>query len=435
MTLALPSTSSLAQSIASLNDDDRHQVLQVLTPDEANEVYNDWRFWARPDQLPPPGDWRIWLILAGRGFGKTRCGAEWCLDQIRQGRQRIALVGETKADVRDVMVEGESGILAVSGQNRPLYEPSKRRLTWSNGAVAICYSGDEPDQLRGPQHDAAWLDELAKYRYAEDTWSNLDLGLRLGESPQAVVTTTPRPVPIIRELVEDALAVTTRGSTYENLPNLAESFAARIIARYEGTRLGRQELHAEILDDVPGALWQRAHIDDARREKPPPLERVVVGIDPAVTSGEDADETGIVVCGKAGDRAYVLEDISGHYTPSEWATEALRAYYRHNADRIVAEINQGGEMVEHTVRTIDKNASYRGVRAARGKITRAEPIAALYEQGRVHHCGMFAPLEDQLCTFTPDTRDSPDRLDAAVWALTDLMLGVHDGGMTRIRGL
>ena len=242
-------------------------------------------------------------------------------------------------------------------------------------------------------------------------------------------------MPIIRELVEDALAVTTRGSTYENLPNLAESFAARIIARYEGTRLGRQELHAEILDDVPGALWQRAHIDDARREKPPPLERVVVGIDPAVTSGEDADETGIVVCGKAGDRAYVLEDISGHYTPSEWATEALRAYYRHNADRIVAEINQGGEMVEHTVRTIDKNASYRGVRAARGKITRAEPIAALYEQGRVHHCGMFAPLEDQLCTFTPDTRDSPDRLDAAVWALTDLMLGVHDGGMTRIRGL
>ena len=198
MTAAMPSTSSVAQSIASLPEADRATVLRVLTPAEAEEVYNDWRFWARPDQLAPPGEWRVWLILAGRGFGKTRCGAEWVLDQVRQGRKRIALVGETKADVRDVMVEGESGILAVSGQDRPLYEPSKRRLTWANGAVATCYSGDEPDQLRGPQHDAAWLDELAKYRYAEDTWSNLDLGLRLGESPQAVVTTTPRPVAIIR---------------------------------------------------------------------------------------------------------------------------------------------------------------------------------------------------------------------------------------------
>tara|TARA_R110002153_G_scaffold135501_10_gene285147 strand:+ start:55 stop:1362 length:1308 start_codon:yes stop_codon:yes gene_type:complete len=435
MTTAMPSTSSLAQSIASLPEADRTTVLRVLSPTEAEEVYNDWRFWARPDQLAPSGDWRIWLILAGRGFGKTRCGAEWVLEQVRQGRQRIALVGETKADVRDVMVEGESGILACAGKDRPLYEPSKRRLTWDNGAVATCYSGDEPDQLRGPQHDGAWLDELAKYRYAEDTWSNLDLGLRLGESPQAVVTTTPRPIKIVRELIEDRLARTTRGSTYANLPNLAESFAQRIIDKYEGTRLGRQELHAEILDDVPGALWQRAHIDDARRTSPPQCERVVVAIDPAVTSGEDADETGIVVCGKLDDRAYVIEDLSGHYTPQEWASEALKAYYRHDADRIVAEVNQGGDMVEHTIRTLDRNASYKGVRAARGKMTRAEPIAALYEQGRVHHCGMFASLEDQLCTYTPDTKDSPDRLDAMVWALTDLMLGANEGGMTRIRGI
>ena len=410
-------------------------VLQVLSPVEAEEVYNDWRFWARPDQLEPSGDWRVWLILAGRGFGKTRCGAEWVLEQVRRGRMRIALVGETKADARDVMVEGESGILACSGNDRPLYEPSKRRLTWDNGAIATCYSGDEPDQLRGPQHDGAWLDELAKYRYAEDTWSNLDLGLRLGESPQAVVTTTPRPIKIIRELINDQLVQTTRGSTYANLPNLAQSFAQRIINKYEGTRLGRQELHAEILDDVPGALWQRAHIDDARRASPPQCERVVVAIDPAVTSGEDADETGIVVCGKLGDRAYVIEDLSGHYTPQEWASESLKAYYRHDADRIVAEVNQGGDMVEHTIRTLDRNASYKGVRAARGKMTRAEPIAALYEQQRVHHCGMFAALEDQLCTYTPDTKDSPDRLDAMVWALTDLMLGANEGGMTRIRGI
>ena len=441
MTTATPSRNSLAQSIASLPEADRATVLRVLSPTEAEEVYNDWRFWARPDQLAPSGDWRVWLILAGRGFGKTRCGAEWVLEQVRRGRQRIALVGETKADVRDVMVEGESGILAVSGKDRPLYEPSKRRLTWDNGAVATCYSGDEPDQLRGPQHDGAWLDELAKYRYAEDTWSNLDLGLRLGESPQAVVTTTPRPIKIVRELIDDRLVRTTRGSTYANLPNLAESFAQRIIDKYEGTRLGRQELHAEILDDVPGALWQRAHIDDARRTFPPQCERVVVAIDPAVPSGADAAATGLVGCGARGGRgalgarAYVIEDLSGHSTPQEWATEALKAYYRHDADRVVAEINQGGDMVEHTIRTLDRNASYKGVRAARGKMTRAEPIAALYEQGRVHHCGMFAALEDQLCTYTPDTKDSPDRLDAMVWALTDLMLGANEGGMTRIRGL
>ena len=333
------------------------------------------------------------------------------------------------------MVEGESGILSSAGENRPLYEPSKRRLTWPNGAVATCYSGDEPDQLRGPQHDGAWLDELAKYRYADDTWSNLDLGLRLGESPQVVITTTPRPIKILRELMDDRLVRTTRGSTYANLPNLAESFAQRIIDKYEGTRLGRQELHAEILDDVPGALWQRTHIDDARRTSPPQCERVVVAIDPAVSSGEDADETGIIVSGKLADRAYVMEDLSGHYTPQEWASVALKAYYRHDADRIVAEINQGGDMVEHTIRTLDRNASYKGVRAARGKMTRAEPIAALYEQGRVHHCGMFAALEDQLCTYTHDTKDSPDRLDAMVWALTDLMLDANDGGMMKIRGL
>ena len=312
MTVTVPSTNSLAQSLASLPEVERTQLLSRLSENEANEILHSWAFWARPDQRPPVGEWRVWVILAGRGYGKTRCGAEWVLGQVARGRKRIALIGETKADARDVMVEGESGILSCAGEQRPLYEPSKRRLTWSNGAIAVCYSGDEPDQLRGPQHDAAWLDELAKYRYAEETWSNLDLGLRLGEDPQAVVTTTPRPIPIIRELVGDQNATITRGSTYDNLPNLAESFASRIIDRYEGTRLGRQELHAEILDDVPGALWQRDDIDGPRRSAAPDLERIVVGIDPAVSADGDADETGIVVAGVADSRAYEIEDISGH---------------------------------------------------------------------------------------------------------------------------
>jgi phage terminase large subunit-like protein len=422
--------------IASLDEATRATILKELSANEAAEILEDWRFWARPDQIAPEGNWRVWLIMAGRGFGKTRCGSEWVHEQIRQGRERIALVGETKADVRDVMVEGESGILATAGRNRPLYEPSKRRLTWPNGAIGVCYSGDEPDQLRGPQHDAAWLDELAKYRYAEETWSNLDLGLRLGESPQAVITTTPRPVQIMRELVADELVTVTRGSTYDNLQNLAESFAKRIVERYEGTRLGRQELHAEILDDVVGALWSREMIDAHRlRETPPHFERIVVGVDPAVTSGEDADETGILVAGMIGNRGYVVEDLSGQYTPQEWAIQAIKAYYKYNADRIVAEVNQGGDMVEHTIRTVDRNVSYKAVRAARGKILRAEPIAALYEQGRIHHCGTFAALEDQLCMYTHDSRESPDRLDALVWALTDLMIGKNDGGMSRVRGL
>ena len=425
------------QSLVSLSEPQRIEVLKSLSDDDAEEILETWEFWARPEQLAPKGNWRIWLILAGRGYGKTRCGAEWVHKQIKNGKTRIALVGETKADVRDVMVEGESGILATARRkNRPLYEPSKRRLTWPNGAIAICYSGDEPDQLRGPQHDGAWLDELSKYRYAEETWSNLDLGLRLGENPQVVITTTPRPLQILKDLVNDPLTHLTKGSTYDNLHNLADSFAKRIIARYEGTRLGRQELHAEILDDIVGALWQRTDIEENRIKNPPDyFERIVVGVDPAVTSGEEADETGIIVAGQIGDRGYILEDVSGKYSPQEWAIKAIQIYYKYSADRIVAEVNQGGDMVEHTIRTVDKNVSFKAVRAARGKILRAEPIAALYEQGRIHHCGNFAELEDQLCTYTHETRESPDRLDALVWGLTDLFIGRNEGGTTKIRGL
>ena len=433
----MPLTNLTIQSLVSLSENDRNRVLETLTDNEADELLTTWSFWARPEQLTPEGDWRIWLILAGRGYGKTRCGSEWVHEQIENGKMRIALVGETKADVRDVMVEGESGILATAQRkNRPLYEPSKRRLTWPNGAIAVCYSGDEPDQLRGPQHDGAWLDELSKYRYAEDTWSNLDLGLRLGENPQVVITTTPRPIKILKELVNDPATHLTKGSTYDNLHNLADSFAQRIIARYEGTRLGRQELHAEILDDIVGALWQRAFIEDHRLKNAPDyFERIVVGVDPAITAGEEADETGIIVCGKLGDRGYIIDDVSGKFSPQEWAIKAIQTYYKFNADRIVAEVNQGGDMVEHTIRTVDKNVAFKAVRASKGKILRAEPIAALYEQGRVHHCGNFAQLEDQLCTYTHETRESPDRLDALVWGLTDLFIGRNEGGTTKVRGL
>src|SRR5215468_4719791 len=413
-----------------------------MVPREANAFEHDWRYRARPEQLPPAGSWRVWLLMAGRGFGKTRCGAEWVRAEVKAGRRRIALVGPTAADARNVMVEGASGILAISpNPERPLYEPSKRRLTWPNGAVAITYSADEPERLRGPQHDAAWCDELASWRRPE-AWDMLMFGLRLGTDPRVVVTTTPRPTKLIRALIADPAAVVTRGSTYENRANLAPAFLDQIIRKYEGTRLGRQEIEAELLDDVPGALWTRGLIETARATAPPALIRVVVAIDPAATSTVDADETGIIVAGKDDqERAWVLADASGRYPPTEWAKTAIAAYRADCADRIVAEVNHGGEMVEATLRVIDPNVPFAAVRASRGKVARAEPVAALYEQGRVRHAGAFPRLEDQMCGFVPAgdgdvdlraTGHSPDRVDALVWALTELLLepmpdqGIYD---------
>jgi phage terminase large subunit-like protein len=331
------------------------------------------------------------------------------------------------------MVEGESGLLAIGiERERPRYEPSKRRLTWPNGAIATTYSADEPERLRGPQHDLAWCDELATWRYPE-AWDMLMFGLRLGEDPRVVVTTTPKPNRIIRELVADSTTEITRGSTYDNRANLAPAFLAQIVKKYEGTRLGRQELNAEILDDVPGALWNRQRLEELRwpHYKPAPeLVRIVVAIDPAASSGEDADETGIILAGKdANGCGYVLGDHSGRYTPTEWANRAIALYREHKADRVVAEVNNGGEMVENTLRMIDRSVAYTPVRATRGKVIRAEPVAALYEQkpGRVYHIGSFATLEDQMCAFTTDfdrakAGYSPDRVDALVWAFTDLLV-------------
>ena len=423
-----------ASSLALLPAPVRNELIWSLPRDKALKLKYDWPYRARSEQLPPSGDWRVWLLLAGRGFGKTRTGAELVRARIEaRTAHRIALVAPTAADARDVMVEGESGLLAIAppGQ-RPLYEPSKRRITWPNGAVATTYSADEPERLRGPQHDFAWCDELAAWRYPE-AWDMLMFGLRLGDDPRAVVTTTPRPTKLVRALLADPKVVVTRGTTAENRANLAPTFLDQIVKRYQGTRLGRQELDAELLEDMPGALWQRGMIETTRTSILPGLTRIVVAIDPAAASHEHADETGIITAGRDSDgHGFVLADASGRYAPAEWAGVAIAAYRAHQADRIVAEINNGGEMVEATLRMIDPNVPFSAVRASRGKVARAEPVAALYEQGRIRHLGAFPQLEDQMCAFTSDfdrnaAGYSPDRVDALVWALTDLLVEPRAG--------
>lgn len=367
----------------------------------------------------------MWLILAGRGWGKTRTGAE---DQayyaLTNAGARLAVVAPTAASARDVCIEGESGLLNVIPS--PLIQDWNRSLgemALTNGSRFKLFSADEPDRLRGYQHHRAWCDELASWRYP-DAWDQLLLGLRLGQDPRVVVTTTPRPVALVRNLLTRDGVVVTKGSTFENAANLAPAALAQLRSRYEGTRLGRQELEAEILDDVPGALWQRKMLDEGRIDTLPDMQRVVVAIDPAVTSGEDSDETGIVVCGRGVDgHGYVLADRTCKLSPDAWARRAVQAYEQFHADRIIAEVNNGGDLVERVIRTVGGHYPYRPVRASRGKLTRAEPVAALYEQGKVHHVGSFPELEDQMCMYTPDGYDgSPDRVDALVWALTDLML-------------
>lgn len=393
---------------------------------------DDWIAKARPSQLPPPGGWSVWLLMAGRGFGKTRAGIGWVRSKYLAGCGRIALIGPTVADVRDVLIEGPSGILAASpNHDRPLFEPSKRRISWSNGAIATTYSADEPERLRGPEHDALYADELGSWKDPA-AWSNAMFGLRVGKNPQACVTTTPRPTKLLRELVarEGKGVVITRGRTVENEANLSPVFLSQIVGKYQGTRLGRQELDGELLTDVEGALWKQSDIDDTRIDaaKLPELTRIVVAIDPAVKSTEGSDETGIVVAGiDAQKHGYVLADLSGRYTPDEWARKAVKAYEDWKADRIIGEANNGGEMIETTLRSVSRNIPYRAVHASRGKTTRAEPVSALYEQKKIHHVGAFQELEDQLCAFTSGfdrnrSGYSPDRLDALVWALSELLV-------------
>ena len=428
-------TPTHAGALARLDARERAAFFARLDADELESLKTLWPFWARPEQLIPPGDWVFWLPLAGRGWGKTRTGAETLRHWVRSF-PLVNLIGATADDVRDVMVEGESGVLAICPRDeRPRYVAHKRRLEWPNGAKSLLFSAEEPERLRGKQHMKLWADELAAWRYP-DAWDQAVFGLRLGAKPQAIVTTTPRPTRFFRDLLADPLTFSTRHSTFENTGNLAENFLDRVVRKYEGTRLGRQELHAHLLLDAPGALWTRKTIEAAlaAKDERPKLGRIVVAVDPPATSGDNADECGMIVAGLASDRrVYVLADLSRQgETPLGWASRAVQAFKDFSADCIVAEVNNGGEMIETLMRQIDANVPYRAVRASRGKFTRAEPVAALYEQGRVRHCGVFARLEDQMCLMTPDfdrarAGYSPDRVDALVWAVSALLFEQGEG--------
>ena len=417
-----------------LTQAERRCVLHSLSPSEQKELAWHWRLWARAEQIAPPGDWRIWLIMAGRGFGKTRAGAEWVREIAgTHPDARIALVGASLGETRAVMIEGESGILATSPpRRRPRFEPSLRRLTWPNGAQAVIYSALEPESLRGPQHSHAWCDEIAKWSNvggkAEKAWSNLLLGLRLGELPQLLATTTPRAVTLLRRILKEDGLHLTKGSTYDNADNLPERFISDVRSTFGKSMLGRQELDGELIEDIAGALWTRGLIESRREaDATPQLVRTVIGVDPPASANGDA--CGIVVAGLGEDGiAHVLADASVETpSPERWANAVADTARIWQADRVVAEANQGGAMVESVLRAADLSLPIRLVHASKGKVARAEPVAALYESGRVRHVGMFPDLEDELCGLTigggyEGPGRSPDRADALVWALTELML-------------
>lgn len=399
-----------------------------------------FEFWALPHQLPPEGAWKTWVIMGGRGAGKTRAGAEWVRAEVEgatpadPGRaRRVALVGETVDQVREVMIFGESGIMACSPPDRrPDWQATRKQLLWPNGAVAQVFSAHEPDNLRGPQFDAAWVDELAKWKKAENTWDMLQFALRLGANPRQVVTTTPQNVATLKAILKNPSTVVTHAPTEANRAYLAASFLEEVTARFKGTTLGRQELDGILVEDVQGALWRSAALEAGRVEEAPACRRIVVAVDPPVTGHGGSDECGIVVVGAVTDgppqswRAVVLEDASvSGASPDQWARAAIAAMERHQADRLVAEVNQGGDLVERVIRQIDPLVPYRAVRATRNKMVRAEPVAALYEQGRVAHVRGLGRLEEQMCQMTVMGylgRGSPDRVDALVWALTDLIV-------------
>jgi predicted phage terminase large subunit-like protein len=398
---------------------------------------NAWRHQARPEQIAPAGTWTTWVFCGGRGAGKTRSGAEWVQERVASGSRFVHLVAPTVADVRDVMLEGPAGILSIAAPHlRPVYQPSLRKLTWPNGAQGLLFSSDEPDRLRGPHCSSAWVDELCAMRTAADVLDNMYFGLRVGKDPRALLTTTPRPIRCFKALLarDGQDVVVTRSSSFANRENLAPSFFSQITAKYAGTRLGLQELEAQLLTDTPGALWRQERIEELRVSTAPQLERIVIAIDPAVSFGPDSDESGIVVVGLGTNQhAYVLEDISGKYPPEEMARRAIAAYRTHAADRIIAEINNGGALVESVLRGVDPNIPYSAVHASRGKLTRSEAPSALYEQGKVHHVGIFGPLEDQMTSYDGSrTGSSPDRLDALCWGIHELMLGEPAGGFIPI---
>lgn len=417
------------------------QLLETWSPAEFERILATWELNARNDQWPPQqDDWTIWLVMGGRGAGKTRTGAQWVRGMAlgepgfaEQPARRIALVGETSSDAREVMVEGVSGILSVHAPHeRPLWEPSRRRLKWPNGCVAHVFSAEDPESLRGPQFDCAWLDEFAKWRHAQETFDMLQFGLRLGATPRQVITTTPRAIPLLKKLMAEPRTVVTRAATLANADNLAPGFLERIVARYAGTRLGRQELEGEIVEERADALWSRDQLESLRVDEAPALTRIVVAIDPPASSSKRADKCGIICAGIDRDGVvHVLADASVESArPAKWSRMAIALYEKFEADEIIAEVNQGGDMVEAVIREADPEAPMRQVRATRGKYLRAAPVAQLYEKGRVKHCGAFPALEDEMCAFGPEGLPgsrSPDRLDTLVWAVSALALDKPQG--------
>lgn len=422
------------------------ETLSKLDPRKAEELRYNWKFWARPSQLAPKttqtGEpWNNWLINAGRGFGKTKAGVEWAREQIKLGKRRGMAVAATNSDIERVMIKGESGFLACCWRGDktysgvelgyPEWSPTKRTLTWANGATITFFSAEEPERLRGPQGDFAWCDELCAWNRDRDTWQMLSFCLRLGKHPQTCITTTPKPTKLIRDIIKNPKTVVTSGSTFDNSANLADTYLNSVKAEYEGTRLGRQELYAEILDEASGALWTRDMLARAEYEgEVDPVEfakglaRVVVSVDPAITSNEESDMTGIIVAGMdVNGVCYILQDATDRLSPEQWATKAIELYNLYGADRIVAERNQGGDMVRYTFKSVDETLPIKLVHASRGKFARAEPVSSLYERGRVKHLKGLDALEDQMVQWEPlGSIGSPDRLDAMVWAVTELAL-------------
>lgn len=411
----------LKNLLVNLSKDEISKVISSLPYEYIDVLSHDWLLYAREKQLPPQGDWFIWFIRSGRGWGKTRTGAE-AVRMAKEKAKIIHFVGRTAADVRDVMVEGESGILNISPKHdRPKYEPSKRRLTWKNGSIALLFSSEEPDMLRGPQCHYAWGDEVSSWKYPE-AFDNLELGCRLGTDPRIIITTTPKPNKLTRTILKRKDVYITDGSTYENKDNLADKFIETILNKYDGTRLGKQEIYGELLDDIEGALWTVGLIDNIRIH--PEIQRSVLAIDPAVTSNKNSDETGIIHAGLGTDRkAYVINDISGIYSPNEWVNLVVNYYHQNMINEIIIETNQGGDMLRSMINNVDRSIRIKQVRATTGKVTRAEPVVALYEQGMVKHVGSHVKLEEQMITWDAKGGEkSPDRIDALVYAITDLLV-------------
>jgi phage terminase large subunit-like protein len=415
---------SNAQKLCSLTPVRRQAIIESLSDQDLIDLKYSFEFWSRPSQRPPLWAWSNWLIMAGRGYGKTYVGANITRMWAESGKvERIRLIGADAGDCRDVMVEGPSGIMAMSRPDfMPVYEPSKKRITWPNGCKANLFSAEDPDELRGPEHEKAWADEPIKWQYPLETWDQHSFGLRIG-TPQSIITTTPRPIKLIKDFILDENKATaiTRGSTYENRANLANSFFTSIIKKYEGTHLGQQELLGLMISEVPGALWNRQIIEDSRVKESDEMIKVVVAVDPAATSRKTSNKTGIIGCGLGEDRhGYILKDKSIVGKPIVWGKAVCDLFHELQADIVIAEGNQGGEMVQTVINGIDANIPVKLVWASRGKHVRAEPISLKYQQGKVHHVGYFPALEDQMCQHTPETRESPDEMDAMVHGMTNL---------------